>query len=84
MKKPAKSQGGPVAAGSLPKEKPFEPEKSILNFHCDWAVYPKGGQASICYCTNQERAEMIATALTSWWKSEEGQRWLAKNLKRIG
>ena len=65
---------------SIPKENPCEFTKSMLNFHCEWAVYPKGGDSSICYCTDKFRASMIATALTSWWKSKDGQKWLATNM----
>jgi len=40
--------------------------KPDLQFECKWAVYPKGGESSICYCTDKKRAELVAKALKAF------------------
>ena len=45
------------------KDNAFEVGKHDLQFKCEWAVYKKGGDSSICYCTSEERAQIIADAL---------------------
>lgn len=46
----------------LPKR--FEAARSDLQFSCSWAVFPEGGGSSICYCTDEARATLVAKALT--------------------
>ena len=54
-----------------PEEKPieggakleYEVAKHDLQFRCEWAVYVKGGQSSICYCADKSRAELVVKAL---------------------
>jgi hypothetical protein len=43
----------------------FEVRKPDIFFHCETAVFPKGGDNSLCYTTSQERAEWIAKQLSS-------------------
>jgi len=43
--------------------KSFEVGKHDLQFKCEWAVYKKGGESSVCYCTSKEIAQIIADAL---------------------
>jgi len=47
----------------------YEAAKRDLQFHCEWAVYPVGGESSICYCTDKIRAEFIAKALEAFTES---------------
>jgi hypothetical protein len=35
----------------------------MVFFSCSYAVYPKGGNSSVCYCTSREGANFIANAL---------------------
>ena len=44
----------------------FEVAKPDLQFKCDWAVYQKNGQGSICYCTDEARANLVAAALNAY------------------
>jgi len=41
----------------------YEIAKPDIQFTCDYAVYIKGDDSSICYCTSQERAELMVQAL---------------------
>jgi len=41
----------------------FEYEPIGLQFECSHAVYPKGGETSLCYVTSEERAKFIVAAL---------------------
>jgi hypothetical protein len=41
----------------------MEPGKHALQFQCDWAVYPVGTHASLCYATSEERARWISDRL---------------------
>lgn len=52
----------------------FVAAKHDLQFKCEWAVYPAKGESSVCYCTSEERAEIVAKAMTMFWNSEEGQK----------
>ena len=64
----------------LSKRNPFVIRKPYFFFTCEYGVYPKKSDASICYCTEKIRAEMVATALTDWWASRKGQKWLKNNV----
>jgi len=78
-----KKKPGLVAPKRIPSKNPFEASEVYMNFRCDWGVYPKGSNSSICYCTDKLRATMVATALTFWWSSADGQRWLSRNFKMV-
>jgi hypothetical protein len=41
----------------------FEVGKHDLQFQCDWAVFPKNSNSSLCYTTSKERAEFITNTL---------------------
>lgn len=42
----------------------MEPGKHDLQFHCEWAVFPKTNPgSSLCYVTSEERAEWISDRL---------------------
>ena len=51
---------------SKKKSLSYEVAKSDLQFCSPWAVYPKGGKSSICYCTDEIRAKLIADAVTAY------------------
>lgn len=50
----------------MPKRKytTYEVGKPALQFSCRFAVYPANQDQSVCYCTDEARAEMVAEALT--------------------
>lgn len=48
------------------KDYSYEVDKITLEYKCHFAVYPKGGGSSICYCTDKERAAFIVAALEAY------------------
>ena len=49
----------------------YEVAKHDLQFQCDHAVYRDGEDSSICYCTDEKRAELIAKALEAYHLSQQ-------------
>ena len=47
----------------------FEAAPSGVQFDCTHAVYPCGGQSSICYTTDERRARLVAEALNDFQAS---------------
>jgi len=46
----------------------FEHGTPVLNFHCEHGVYRRGGQAAICYTTDEARARLIVKALNFYFR----------------
>jgi hypothetical protein len=60
----------------------YEVGKPVLQFSCRFAVYPANQDQSICYCTDQARAEMVAEALTRFVETPAFERLFERLLKR--
>jgi hypothetical protein len=59
----------------------FMPKKPMLFFTCEWGVYPKANNTSVCYTTDKKRARLVSIALNRFLNSDEGKKWLDKNFK---
>jgi hypothetical protein len=57
----------------------YVPRKHALQFRCEWAVYPVGGDSSVCYVTDKMRARLVSLALTRFLNTTEGDEWLKRN-----
>jgi hypothetical protein len=44
----------------------YEVGKHILQFDCEHAVFPVGGDGSVCYCDTDYRAELMAEVLNEF------------------
>ena len=66
----------------MKKKQLYRPGKPQLRFTCDWAVYPEGGNTSLCYCTDIKRARLISIALNRFVNSVEGRKWIEKEDKK--
>lgn len=62
----------------------FEVGKHDLQCECDWAVFPKGSESSICYVTSEERARFIVAALTHFKTSGEMDEFFKQNTQEHG
>ncbi len=58
----------------------FSPKKTLLNFRCDWGVFPKYGDSSVCYATDKKRARLVSISLNRFMNSDEGKKWIEKNM----
>jgi hypothetical protein len=56
---------------------PFEFEAIGAQFECTHAIYPTGGQASICYVTSEQRARLIVAALNHFKESGKLDEWIS-------
>ncbi len=56
---------------------PFEFEAIGAQFECTHAIYPTGGQASICYVTSEQRARLIVAALNHFKESGKLDEWMS-------
>lgn len=54
----------------------FETVPTVLQFRCEYAVYCKGNDSSMCYVTSQERGDFMVAALDAFVKSGEAEKWL--------
>ena len=56
----------------------YEVGKPVLQFSCRFAVYPANQDQSICYCTDETRAEMVAEALTMFVETPAFERFMKR------
>jgi hypothetical protein len=56
---------------------PFECEAIGAQFECTHAIYPTGGQASICYVTSEQRGRLIVAALNHFEESGKLDEWMS-------
>jgi hypothetical protein len=66
---PSTSTGPPRSA--------FEVEPIYVRFECSHAVYPAGGNSSLCYVTSEQRGRLIAAALDAFNESGGLSEWLS-------
>jgi hypothetical protein len=52
----------------------------MIKFTCDWGVFPAKNGTSVCYTTDKKRARLISIALNRFLNSDEGKKWLKKNM----
>ena len=58
------------------KYKAYEVGKPGLQFECNFAVFPRKMEGSICYCTDVIRATLIVRALNMYIKTPAFERFL--------
>jgi len=62
---------------------PFEFEAIGAQFECTHAIYPTGGQASICYVTSEQRARLIVAALNHFKESGKLDEWISSENTKL-
>jgi hypothetical protein len=63
-------------APSLPAR--YDIVRQACPFTCNYAVYGRGRWSSLCYATDEVRADLIASALALFAASPEGAEWAAR------
>ena len=57
----------------------FEIGPVDFNFKCNYGVFTKGGESSMCYVTSEIRGKFIAAALEAFFESGKAEEWIKEN-----
>lgn len=66
----------------MKKDNQFEIGEPGILFQCPYAIYPKGKESSICYCTDKARALLIVKALNAYFKNSKSSYRMILRLKK--
>ncbi len=80
-KETAKMKALQTWLGREPATRKYEVAPITLQFEVTHGVYPVNGGGSVCYCTDERRAEMIARAVELYLSTDEGwahMQWLSE------